>query len=191
MTHAEAVVAQGRPGAGDVSLVVREYEVDDHDGVNAVARAAFAQYSNDYEDWPSFIEGIGRMADLALDADVIVAEQGGAIVGAVAHVGRGRPRSAIFPDDWSVIRMLVVAPGGRGQGIGRALVAACLRRVRDVGAPAVGLHTSPIMASALRMYEAIGFVRDRDLPPIRGVAYGRYVLPAAGIVAAIDFLSVA
>jgi hypothetical protein len=32
------------------------------------------------------------------------------------------------------------------------------------------------MASALRMYEALGFVRDRDLAPIRGVPYGRYVL---------------
>jgi ribosomal protein S18 acetylase RimI-like enzyme len=169
-----------------VSVVVRAYEVGDRDGVNAVARAAFAQYSHDYEDWPSFIEGIGRMADLAVDADLFVAELDGAVVGAVAHVGPDRPRAAIFPDDWSVIRMLVVAPEARGQGIGRELVAACLRRAREVGAPAVGLHTSPIMASALRMYEAIGFVRDRDLPPIRGVPYGRYVLPAAGITAALE-----
>jgi ribosomal protein S18 acetylase RimI-like enzyme len=172
-----------------VSLVVRAYEAGDRDDVNAVARAAFAQYSHDYQDWPSFIEGIGRMADLALDADVFVAEQGGTIVGAVAHVGPGRPRAAIFPDDWSVIRMLVVAPGMRGQGIGRALVAACLRRAREVGAPAVGLHTSPVMASALRMYEAIGFVRDRDLPPIRSVPYGRYLLQETCIPAALDLLA--
>jgi hypothetical protein len=33
------------------------------------------------------------------------------------------------------------------------------------------------MASALRMYEALGFVRDQDLAPIRSVPYGRYVLP--------------
>jgi hypothetical protein len=37
------------------------------------------------------------------------------------------------------------------------------------------------MASALRLYEAIGFVRDSELPAIRGVPYGRYVLAAAAI----------
>jgi ribosomal protein S18 acetylase RimI-like enzyme len=157
-------------------LVIRGYTITDRDAVNAVARAAFAQYANDYADWPSFIEGIGRMAELALDADVLVAEQDGMVVGAVAHVGPGRPRAAFFPDDWSVIRMLVVDPARRGQGAGRALVAACLRLAGEAGAPAVGLHTSPIMASALRMYEALGFVRDCDLPPIRGVPYGRYAL---------------
>ena len=110
-----------------------------------------------------------------------MAERDGAIVGAVAHVGPGRPRADFFPGEWSVIRMLVVDPARRGQGAGRALVAGCLRLAREAGAPFVGLHTSPVMASALRMYEAIGFVRDRDLPPIRGVPYGRYVLAAAGI----------
>lgn len=166
---------------------IRPFAEADRDAVNAVARAAFAQYAGDYQDWPGFIDGIGRMADLARDADLLVAEQDGAIAGAVAHIGPGRPRSAFFPPEWSVIRMLVVDPRRRGQGAGRALVAACLRLARDAGAPAVGLHTSPVMASALRMYEALGFVRDRDLAPIRGVPYGRYVLAAAHIPAATGF----
>jgi ribosomal protein S18 acetylase RimI-like enzyme len=164
-----------------VTLAIRPYAEADRDAVNAVARSAFAQYAGNYDDWASFIEGIGRMADLAAHADVLVAEQDGVIVGAVAHVGPGKPRAAFFPDEWSVIRMLVVDPARRGQGAGRRLVAECLRLARQAGAPMVGLHTSPVMASALRMYEAIGFVRDRDLPPIRGVPYGRYALPAAGI----------
>ncbi len=158
-------------------MLVRPFASQDREAVNAVARAAFMQYSRDYADWPSFIEGIARMADLAAGADILVAEQAGKIVGAVAHVGPGRPRAAFFPMEWSVIRMLVVAPRRRGLGAGRELVAGCLRLARDAGAPAVGLHTSPIMDSALRMYEALGFVRDADLPPIHGVPYGRYVLP--------------
>jgi ribosomal protein S18 acetylase RimI-like enzyme len=166
-------------------MLVRPYAPGDRDAVNAVARAAFAQYEQDYADWPGFIEGIGRMADLAENADVLVAEQDGVVIGAVAHVGPGRPRAAFFPDDWSVIRMLVVDPARRGQGAGRALVESCLRLARDAGAPAVGLHTSPVMGSALRMYEAMGFVRDRDLPPIRGVPYGRYVLAAAALAPAV------
>ncbi|CAH0259826.1 hypothetical protein SRABI118_03187 [Massilia sp. Bi118] len=165
---------------------VRAYTEADHEAVNAVARAAFAQYSRDYEDWPSFIEGIGRMADLSANADLLVAEQDGEIVGAVAHVAPGKPRADFFPDEWSVIRMLVVDPARRGQGAGRALVAGCLRLAREAGAPFIGLHTSPVMASAQRMYEAIGFVRDRDLAPIRGVPYGRYVLAAADIPSAFE-----
>jgi ribosomal protein S18 acetylase RimI-like enzyme len=162
-------------------MLIRPYAEADRDAVNAVARAAFAQYSQDYADWPGFIDGIGRMADLARDADVLVAEQDGVVVGAVAHVGPGRPRAAFFPGEWSVIRMLVVDPARRGQGAGRLLVDGCLRLAREAGAPVIGLHTSPIMASALRMYEAMGFVRDRDLPPIRGVPYGRYVLDATAL----------
>jgi ribosomal protein S18 acetylase RimI-like enzyme len=160
---------------------IRPFAGADRDAVNAVARAAFAQYAQDYQDWPSFIDGIGRMADLARDADLLVAEQDGEVVGAVAHVVPGRPRAAVFPPEWSVIRMLVVDPRRRGQGAGRALVEECLRLAREAGVPAVGLHTSPVMASALRMYEALGFVRDRDLAPIRGVPYGRYVLAAPAI----------
>jgi ribosomal protein S18 acetylase RimI-like enzyme len=167
---------------------VRPYLDADREAVNAVARAAFAQYAQDYEDWPGFIDGIGRMAELARDADVLVAGQDGVIAGAVAHVGPGRPRADFFPDEWSVIRMLVVDPQRRGQGAGRRLVAGCLRLAQQAGAPVVGLHTSPLMASALRMYEAVGFVRDSELPAIRGVPYGRYVLSAADIPSAIGLL---
>jgi ribosomal protein S18 acetylase RimI-like enzyme len=171
-----------------VSVRVRACAGADREAVNAVARAAFAQYEHDYMDWPGFIDSIGRMAELADHADVLVAEREGRIVGAVAHVGPGRPRGAMFPEDWSVIRMLVVDPAARGQGAGRRLVAGCLRLALEAGAPVVGLHTSPVMASALRMYQAVGFVRDRDLEPIRGAPYGRYALPAAAIRAAIERL---
>lgn len=171
-----------------MSVTVRRFASADKDAVNAVARAAFAEYASHYADWPSFIEGIGRMADLAGDGDLFVAERDGVIAGAVVHVGPGRARNAIFPDDWSVIRMLVVAPELRGDGIGRRLVAACLKSARDAGAPAVGLHTSPVMASALRLYTAIGFERDSELPPIRDVSYGRYVLLADRLDAALAIL---
>ena len=171
-----------------MNIVIREFHSGDRDGVNAVARAAFAQYQHDYEDWDAFSAGIGRMADLAADADLLVAICEGRVAGAVVHVAPGRPRSAIFPNEWSVIRMLVVDPAHRGRGIGQALVAACLRAAIRTGAPIVGLHTSPIMASALRLYTALGFTRDCDLDPIRGVPYGRYVLPASRLPAALHLL---
>jgi hypothetical protein len=45
------------------------------------------------------------------------------------------------------------------------------------------------MATALRLYASIGFVREHDLPPIRGVPYARYTLPAAEIGAALARLA--
>lgn len=170
-------------------VVIRAYAAADRAAVNAVALAAFAQYAGDYDDWPTFSAGIGRMAELAADGDLLVAERDGAVVGAVVHVGPGRPRSAIFPQEWSVIRMLVVDPAARGAGVGRALVGATLERAARAGAPAVGLHTSPIMAKALRLYEGIGFLREHDLPAIRGVPYARYVLPADDIGTALERLA--
>lgn len=171
-----------------MTIVIRRFEARDRDGINAVARAAFAQYEAHYDEWPAFIGRIARMADLAGDGDLLVAERDGVVVGGVLHVPPGRPRSAIFPLAWSAIRMLVVAPDARGQGVGRRLMVACLLHALEADAPAVGLHTSPVMATALRMYERIGFVRDGDIAPINGMAYGRYVLPAADVSAALRLL---
>ncbi len=167
---------------------IRPYAAADRDAVNAVALAAFAQYSGDYQDWPSFAEGIGRMDRLAEVGDLLVAEKNGVIAGAVVHMPPGSPRKPMFPDAWSLVRMLVVAPSWRGAGIGRQLMAGCLRAAARAEAPVLGLHTSPIMAPALRMYLELGFERDADLPPERGVPYGRYVLPAAAFEMALQRL---
>lgn len=168
---------------------IRPYQDTDREAVDRVALAAFAQYAHAYTDWPGFSARIARTSALAAQAELLVAEDQGAVLGAVLHVAPGKPRSAIFPDDWAVIRMLVVAPEQRGRGIGRQLVAACLRHAIRDRAPAVGLHTSPMMETALRLYTTLGFTRDRDLDPIDGVAYGRYVLPANGLLPALNRLA--
>lgn len=45
------------------------------------------------------------------------------------------------------------------------------------------------MATALRLYLHLGFTRDRELDPIHGVPYARYVLPAEDVQAALDKLA--
>jgi ribosomal protein S18 acetylase RimI-like enzyme len=55
----------------------------------------------------------------------------------------------------------------RGRGVGRALVAECVRRARAMGAAALGLHTSASMTAAIALYEGLGFVRtpEHDFRP--------------------------
>jgi ribosomal protein S18 acetylase RimI-like enzyme len=172
-----------------MDCLIRPYRPADRDAVDRVALAAFSQYAHAYADWPGFSARIARTSELAGQAELLVAIEQGNILGAVLHVAPGKPRSAVFPDEWAVIRMLVVAPEQRGRGIGRRLVAACLRHAIRDAAPAIGLHTSPMMATALRLYTTLGFTRDRDLDPIDGVAYGRYVLPAGRFQAVLDQLA--
>ncbi|MCO8126039.1 GNAT family N-acetyltransferase [Acidimicrobiia bacterium EGI L10123] len=61
------------------------------------------------------------------------------------------------------IRMLGVAPGARGRGIGEALTLAAMEEARAVGATAMVLHSATDMAAAHRLYRRLGFVRDEAL----------------------------
>jgi len=92
----------------------------------------------------------------------------------VAYFGPDLQKAPFFDQSWPVIRMLVVDPSFRGKGLGRALSMECLARTRRDGSPIIALHTSPIMAVALRLCLKMGFVKAYDAPPIFGVAYAVY-----------------
>ncbi|MCL7423469.1 MAG: GNAT family N-acetyltransferase [Methylobacter sp.] len=155
--------------------VIREFLPSDSTHVNALAAQAFEQFKDAYYDWPAFLAKIGNMSALADVGEVIVAEVEGQIVGAVAYVGPGAPKAEFFRPEWPIMRMLVVAPTSRGQGIGRALAQECLRRAKRDGASAFALHTSEFMQVALSMYQRIGFKLVSRAPAIHGVEYGVYV----------------
>ena len=154
---------------------IREYLPKDSTQVNALAVRAFEQFKDAYQDWPAFRAKIGNMSALADVGEVIVAEVEGQIVGAVVYVGPGAPKAEFFRPEWPVMRMLVVAPGSRGLGIGRALAEECLRRARRDDASMFALHTSELMEIALPMYRRMGFRRESGAPAIHGVKYGVYV----------------
>ena len=63
----------------------------------------------------------------------------------------------------SGIRLLAVAPGARGRGIGKALTLDCIARARVLERATVVLHTTRAMQTAWRMYEQLGFQRSPDL----------------------------
>lgn len=158
-------------------MLIRDFDTDDAAGVNAVALAAFAQYQSTYSDWATLSQGVGSMASLSEQAEVIVAEDTGAVIGAVAYCPPGSsPRADFFDPDWAIIRMLVVDPMARGQGVGGRLTSECINRAKRDGASLISLHTSPVMEVALAMYLRLGFRLLRQVPDRFGVPYGVYGL---------------
>jgi ribosomal protein S18 acetylase RimI-like enzyme len=155
--------------------VIRDFHQVDAAQINALALLAFEQFKDAYEDWPSFQTKIGNMASLAEAGEIIVAEDEGRIVGAVAYVGPGVPKADFFRPEWPIMRMLVVAPEVRGLGIGRALAEECISRARRDGASEFALHTSELMQVALPMYQRMGFQWVSGTPAIHGVEYGVYL----------------
>ncbi len=161
-------------------MQLRDFNPADTTVLNGLGVAAFEQFSSSYEDWPGFKAKISNMSSLAEAGEVVVALSGESIVGAVAYIGPQRPKSTFFPVEWAIMRMLVVSPEARGQGIGRALAEECIQRARRDHAQVVGLHTSAIMSVALPLYQRMGFRFEREAPSIHGVPYGIYKLQISG-----------
>jgi ribosomal protein S18 acetylase RimI-like enzyme len=60
------------------------------------------------------------------------------------------------------IRMLGVAPGRQGRGIGTALMREAEARARAAGKTEITLHTTEPMTAARAMYAGLGYERGPD-----------------------------
>ena len=158
-------------------FLLRDYTPADAEAVVRVALAGYGAMRDRYADWPSLAPRLLLLPDLAAHAELVVAvadEQARdararsprGIVGLVGYLGTHPPdrRRSGAPSEWPVIRSLVVDPAWQGIGVGRALVRECLRRARRDGAPLIALHTSPILETAVAMYERMGFAPFHRVP---------------------------
>jgi ribosomal protein S18 acetylase RimI-like enzyme len=117
--------------------------------------------------------GYGRvLADVAARApvtEVIVADDPdtGELLGCVTFVLAGRPWAEVARPGEGEFRMLAVALGAQGRGVGSALVRACLERASAEHCTGVAICTRDTNDRAIGLYERFGFVRvpDRDWAP--------------------------
>jgi GNAT superfamily N-acetyltransferase len=166
-------------------LTTRDMYDSEQDAIRAVTLAAYEEYAAVMP--PPIWAGYRQMILTTLDekgaVERIIAELDGAIVGSVLLYP---PNGNTYPGmvdsiDWPEVRLLAVMPAMRGRGIGVALMEECKRRARHSGATVLGLHTTDMMQTAMRMYERMGFVRAPayDLRPGRNMLVKAYHLSLA------------
>lgn len=155
---------------------IRDSRASDRSGIEAVTLAAYEQYAALMPaHWEGYRQNIVSTLAAAPPDQQIVAEEGDRLVGAVLLQPAGsviaRPGGGSITLASPEVRLLAVAPAARGQGVGVMLMRECIRRARQVGAPAVTLHTTDMMAAAMRLYERLGFRRapELDLQPVPDV----------------------
>ncbi|MUG69971.1 MULTISPECIES: GNAT family N-acetyltransferase [Paenibacillus] len=153
-------------GSNEGTLLIRDAAEGDGEVIRAVALAAYEQYADTLpkKRWEAYRESIAGSVDGDGPEARIVAELNGEIVGSVllfisSEKAYGKPELGI---DGPIIRLLSVAPSARGKGVATALIQECVRRARTLGAAYLHLHTSAMMASAVKLYERLGFERAPD-----------------------------
>ncbi len=160
-------------------VTVRLARDDELDTAGALVADAYRTQPG-MDDAGGYLDEVRDARGRAGEVDVLVAVgPGGELAGCVSFVRDHTSRFAEveLPGE-AGFRMLGVAADARGQGIGRALVEACVERARGAGRRGLALSTAPSWTTAQRLYERIGFRRvpERDFEPVPGVTLWAYVL---------------
>ena len=150
-------------------VVVRRAVPADLAAAGEVTVAAYAEFTQGPDD--HYIALLRDAARRDREAELLVAERDGEVLGTVTIALPGSPWREIAAEDEGEFRMLAVSPAARRQGIGEALTRLVMDRFRSLGFRAVVLSSLAEMTAAHRVYERAGFVRvpDRDWSPVPGV----------------------
>ena len=142
---------------------LRRARPEDLASVGDVTVAAYAGFTEG--DVDGYVEHLRDAARRDREAEVWVAtpDDSDEVLGTVTICPEGSAWREISTAGEGEFRMLAVAHPARGRGVGAALVDLVVDRFRRDGARAIVISTLPVMTSAHRIYEAVGFVRAPDL----------------------------
>lgn len=147
---------------------VRDAEDRDREAIREVLLAAYGEYEGTMpeERWIEYKNNIAASVDAPGPFARLVAEREGRVVGSAvlfdsSIVAYGRDLGIESP----IVRLIAVSPEARGQGVATALLRESAIRAKAHGGDTLHLHTSDLMASAVRLYERLGFERafDKDI----------------------------
>ena len=74
---------------------LRNYESTDAEDLNRVARAAYGQYRDKFDNWPAMLDWLSKASSLSATGEMIVAEIDNSVAGSVAYFGPGKARCRI------------------------------------------------------------------------------------------------
>ncbi|SET25658.1 Ribosomal protein S18 acetylase RimI [Paenibacillus sp. NFR01] len=144
-------------------IIIREALDRDRDAIAAVLLDAYSQYAAFLPEafWLEYKQSILDSVHGDAPSARIIAEADNQIVGSAllftsSETAYGRPELGIHSP---VLRLLAVSTAARGRGIATLLIQEAARRSLASGASKLHLHTSDMMASAIRLYERLGFHR--------------------------------
>lgn len=144
-------------------VIIRDAQDLEHETIAEVMLEAYQQYAFDMPQprWEAYRDSIRNSVYGDAPYARIVAQLGGEIVGSVqmflsSEIAYGKPEMGI---NSPIIRLLAVSPSARGRGVATLLIKEAALRSIQLGATTLNLHTSDMMASAVKLYEKLGFER--------------------------------
>jgi GNAT superfamily N-acetyltransferase len=154
-------------------IEIRPIEPSEYEAAGDLCVAAYAAFMDPGHSYVATLRDVKRRAE---HARVLVAVDGGQLLGTVTFVPDGGPLGEIARPDETEFRMLAVDPAAQGRGVGLAL----MQRIIDDSRDRAGIvcSTQPVMRAAHRVYEKLGFRRDpqRDWSPMPGIDLLAFVL---------------
>ena len=114
------------------------------------------------EVWPGMVRKLTSVGPAAEKATLFVVRNGEDLLGSVAYRPPGSALTPV-PPAWASIDLLAVSPAARGQGLGTALVNACVGRAQAGGAATIGASVNGLMTAAQGLFSGLGFHREQGL----------------------------
>lgn len=153
-------------------VTIRDARDEEREAIANLMLEAYQQYAYDLPKarWEEYSHSIRDSVYGDVPFARIVAELEGNIVGSVqlflsSQEAYSNPEMGISSP---IIRLLAVSPAARGRGIATQLIREAAVRSLRLGASTLHLHTSDMMASAVRLYERLGFARAYETDTYNG-----------------------